>query len=96
MIPAINRILKEAKADRKSGKAKIPKGITKEMEERMLEILNLLQPFADLTDALQGDDVTSSLVIPGVLDAVKGCLLMKMQYFYDYFLLCYQPSHFFL
>ncbi|XP_035713793.1 uncharacterized protein LOC118438118 [Folsomia candida] len=71
MISSINQILKEAKAEKKSGKGKIPKCITKEMEEMMFEILKLLQPFANLTDALQGDDVTSSLVIPGLLDAVK-------------------------
>lgn len=89
MISSINQILKEAKAEKKSGKGKIPKCITKEMEEMMFEILKLLQPFANLTDALQGDDVTSSLVIPGLLDAVKGYLNMKQP---NYFMTAYMNN----
>ena len=52
-------------------KNKIPLVLEEGEISSLRVILTLLEPFADFTDDLQGDGVTSSLVLIGLIHAVE-------------------------
>lgn len=74
MVKEINSLLRLAKEEkrRKTITANVPEEIDGESEVLMLDLLHILQPFATLTDILQGDGVTSSLAIPCFIEACDG------------------------
>jgi hypothetical protein len=47
-----------------------PSPLTPEDFNLLRDVVNILEPFANLTDSFQADGVTSSIVIVGVLDAL--------------------------
>lgn len=67
----VNRVLEEAKVHTK----KVPEGLSPSEIESVKIIILLLEPFAELTDDWQGDGVTSSKVILGLIDKIKGISL---------------------
>ncbi|CAG7821167.1 unnamed protein product, partial [Allacma fusca] len=67
----VNAIIAEAKSeagDRYHG----PVAIDNVLKEQIVDLSNLLTPFLTLTNSLQGDGVTSSLAIPGVIGLYKA------------------------
>jgi hypothetical protein len=81
MIVCINKVLKDAKADKSVKSDSLPKTLKEEDVKTLTILLELLEPFAALTDTLQGDGVTSSLAIPGLINAIKGSFnLAKKKY----------------
>jgi len=62
-------------------KLKVPQDITEEDTWNISFLSLVLEPFAELTDDLQADGVTSSLVILGFLNAVKSetCFLFNIK-----------------
>ena len=60
----------EPEADR--SETKVPAGFSDEDVTNLETITALLDPLADLTDKWQGDRVTSSIVIPGLIYAISG------------------------
>ena len=72
MIECINKILKKAARSKAGKNDKIPSKILENEEFAMEVIVKLLEPCAALTDCLQGDYVTSSLVLPGLVSAIEG------------------------
>lgn len=72
MVGSINSVLKKARDEAATAKKdKIPDGIKEDDVSMMVLLLNLLEPFASLTDSWQGDGVTSSLVLLGLINALK-------------------------
>lgn len=68
----INSVLRDAKADKA---CKNPPALFTENDFEIIDLLiKILEPMANLTDMLQGDGITSSMVIIGVLDALNGNL----------------------
>ena len=76
MTGVINRLIKEAKEEKRlhTLTSNVPSEIDCETESQLIDLLRLLEPFAQLTDALQGDGVTSSLAIPCLIDSVLGIM----------------------
>lgn len=74
MTMEINALLRQAKEEKRRNTltATVPDEIDSEVEGQLCGLLHLLQPFATLTDALQGDGVTSSLAIPCFIQAISG------------------------
>lgn len=73
MVDAVNKVLQNARRDPKRQKrAKVPLPFTTSEICLIKILLKFLKPFSDLTDNWQGDSVTSSMVIIGVIDAFKG------------------------
>lgn len=73
-MDSINSTLKNARAAATTirKKSTVPATITEAEANTMKIILKILQPFAELTDDLQGDGVTSSLLIIGLVDAIDS------------------------
>ncbi|CAG7725421.1 unnamed protein product [Allacma fusca] len=69
-IAKLNEVIQEAHGSTK-GKGKIPDMISPEREVEMMELSYLLTPFFNLTKELEGDNVTSSLVILGIITLYK-------------------------
>ncbi|CAG7725246.1 unnamed protein product, partial [Allacma fusca] len=59
----------------------IPRNLTKLDLKKIKEMVALLQPFADLTDTLQGDGVTSSILIPSIVSKLKLLNSVEEKYF---------------
>lgn len=55
---------------------KVPKQLNEIEREEIKGIVKLLDPLSILTDTLQSDGVTYSLVIPGLLDAINSNILL--------------------
>jgi hypothetical protein len=76
MAVVVNTVLQEAvtiiAASDKKKASKVPKPLAQEEIDIIRLIVRYLQPFAIYTDQLQGDRVTSSTVILGLLTAMKG------------------------
>jgi len=72
-----NDVMKEAKKNAASNK-RIPSSITEDELSAARVVLDVLKPFANLTDEWQGDGVTSSLVLLSFLNAMHGNLLMNI------------------
>ncbi len=68
MIVLANQVLQEARSNTR----KVPPGLIDEEISALNTLVNLLKPFSDLTDLYQGDGVTSSCVILGFVDKMKG------------------------
>jgi hypothetical protein len=69
MISAINGVFVNA---RNEGVTKVPENITPKEKFLIHDILNLLLPVAALTDELQAHKVNSSLLLSGLITAIKG------------------------
>ncbi len=69
MASFVKEVLVEAKTDKKS---KIPEPLSDDDLDGLVHVTNLLKPLAELTDRLQGDGVTSSLVIPCLVQTIIG------------------------
>jgi len=67
-VDHVNKVLEESKITNK----KMPRAITVAEVEELNVILNLLEPMASLRDELQGDGVTSSLVIICIINAMPS------------------------
>jgi len=65
----VNTVLYEAKSN-KTGK--VPPRLTDEDLVVLNILLDLLEPFAKLTDAYQANGVTSSIVILALINAITG------------------------
>jgi hypothetical protein len=63
----VNAILLEAHSARTK---RVPNPITCDEQRDMELLLQILEPVASLTDELQADTVTASLVIIGVMDCI--------------------------
>lgn len=50
----------------------IPVGFTANELQSIDVIIQIMEPFADLTDEMQSDDVTSCVVLVGLLNAVQS------------------------
>lgn len=66
------RIANDMYSDRRKGKRK--DRLSGEEISQLKIISNLLKPFADLTDIWQGDGITSSTVIVGLIQKLQGSL----------------------
>jgi len=73
MVNAINSVLKEAKQSASTCKKKdnVPAALRDGEVSALRVILALLEPLATLTDDLQADGITSSLVIIGVINSIN-------------------------
>ncbi|CAG7784882.1 unnamed protein product, partial [Allacma fusca] len=47
----------------------------------MQELINILEPFADLTDVLQGDKITSSILIASLVTKLKALRAIETKNF---------------
>ena len=75
MVTAVNTVLSSARTEAKGAKKdSVPSTLSAEDVVELRIIKKLLKPFAVLTDKLQGDYVTSPLVILGCIHALTGDL----------------------
>jgi hypothetical protein len=73
MLMSVNDCLNEAKKTSAGvQKKRIPETFTDGEISAISSLVLILEPFADLTDDLQADTVTSSVIILGLLNAIKG------------------------
>jgi hypothetical protein len=70
IVESINNVLREAKLVQ-ALKKNVPQALSENDVACMKVVLKLLEPMAQLTDDLQADSVTSSLVIVGVINAIQ-------------------------
>ncbi|CAG7820615.1 unnamed protein product, partial [Allacma fusca] len=82
VFEAVKKLLEEAHVTlKKSGKKNLPRPLTKTDLKKMKELVCILQPFADLTDTMQGDGITSSILIPSVVAKLKALRSVEVRYF---------------
>jgi len=67
MVKNINEVLQQAKIDKRTN---TPPTVLDIENESFRVVCEVLRPLASLTDTLQGDNITSSLAIPGLLTAM--------------------------
>lgn len=79
MVKSVNQILIEARGKARTGKQRqgIPSEIYPEISVQIQALKKILEPIAMFTDEVQADTVTSSLVIVGVINVIKGELFFK-------------------
>ncbi|CAG7828424.1 unnamed protein product, partial [Allacma fusca] len=71
-VSHVNAVLESAHLERRNGRSTIaPDLISPDLEKDLLVLSKLLTPFLDLTNELQQEGVTSSLVILGVITLYK-------------------------
>lgn len=75
MIEAVNDTLTEAKIS-SPRRNRIPDPFDEDEISAIHVIRDLLAPFADFTNNLQADGVSSSVVFLGAINAIKGMLRM--------------------
>lgn len=78
MSTAVNDVLKEAALTNK--KLKAPSPLEPYEITTMTKLCELLRPLCTLTNELQADEVTSSLVILGVTNAYKSKKMLRTDF----------------
>jgi len=80
MVESVNDVLSTVRDAAKGATArnKIPSPLSKDEIHELRVLKKLLKPFAILTDQLQSENVTSSLVIMGFIHAVQGMFLSSL------------------
>lgn len=64
-------------------RSKVPQNITDDEATSLKIIMAILEPFAEFTDDLQGDGVTSSVVILGAINSVQCKSGKNFQNYFD-------------
>lgn len=74
VVNKVNAVLADARKEGKKNRIKkLPPNELSTDEVSLLGVLaNILRPFAALTDVWQGDGVTSSFVLVGLIQALDG------------------------
>ncbi|CAG7829865.1 unnamed protein product [Allacma fusca] len=85
-VDALRRLVETfARSCAQNGQQRRKKVHTKNSDQigpqKIKEMVALLQPFADLTDTLQGDGVTSSILIPSIVSKLKLLNSVEEKYF---------------
>ncbi|CAG7826673.1 unnamed protein product, partial [Allacma fusca] len=82
VFDAIKLLLENANSTFKGEKRKkLPRVITKSDFKKVKEMVAILKPFAQLTDELQGDGVTSSILIPSLVTKLKVLRSTEARFF---------------
>ncbi|CAG7821783.1 unnamed protein product, partial [Allacma fusca] len=61
----------------------LPRKLQNSDKKKMKEFSSVLRPFADLTDVLQADGVTSSILINSLVCKLKEVKLLEVKYFLE-------------
>lgn len=93
MITKINEILDLAQADKTAKKKEkwiVPSKISDDSRSVINGIVELLDPLSVLTDTFQADGVTSSLIIPGLLDVIiSNKFIIYILLYFNFNACCY-------